>query len=56
MAQIIDGKAIARQLDEKTKAEVDALVAAGGPRPGRNDLCPCGSGVKYKKCCFPAFG
>ncbi len=20
-------------------------------RPGRNDLCPCGSGKKYKKCC-----
>ena len=20
-------------------------------RPGRNDLCPCGSGIKYKKCC-----
>jgi flagellar basal body-associated protein FliL len=19
-------------------------------RPGRNDLCPCGSGKKYKKC------
>nr|WP_279289028.1 SEC-C metal-binding domain-containing protein [Anaerosolibacter carboniphilus] len=18
---------------------------------GRNDLCPCGSGKKYKKCC-----
>ena len=34
MAQIIDGKAIARQLDEQTKAEVDALVAAGKPRPG----------------------
>jgi len=34
MAQIIDGKAVARQLDEKTKAEVDALVAAGKPRPG----------------------
>jgi methylenetetrahydrofolate dehydrogenase (NADP+)/methenyltetrahydrofolate cyclohydrolase len=34
MAQIIDGKAVARQLDEKTKAEVDALLAAGGPRPG----------------------
>ena len=28
MAEIIDGKAIARQLDEKTKAEVDALIAA----------------------------
>lgn len=21
--------------------------------PGRNDLCPCGSGEKYKKCCLP---
>jgi preprotein translocase subunit SecA len=30
--------------------------AAGGKRPGRNDPCPCGSGVKYKKCCAPAFG
>jgi methylenetetrahydrofolate dehydrogenase (NADP+)/methenyltetrahydrofolate cyclohydrolase len=34
MAQIIDGRAIARELDEKTKAEVDAVVAAGKPRPG----------------------
>ncbi len=25
------------------------------PKPGRNDPCPCGSGVKYKKCCAPAF-
>ena len=22
-----------------------------GPKPGRNDPCPCGSGKKYKKCC-----
>jgi uncharacterized protein len=21
------------------------------PRPGRNDPCPCGSGMKWKKCC-----
>jgi methylenetetrahydrofolate dehydrogenase (NADP+)/methenyltetrahydrofolate cyclohydrolase len=34
MAAIIDGRAIARELDAKTKGEVDALVAAGGPRPG----------------------
>lgn len=34
MAAVIDGRAVARQLDEKTKAEVDALVAAGKPRPG----------------------
>ena len=24
--------------------------------PGRNDPCPCGSGKKYKKCCYPNFG
>ena len=29
--------------------------AAAGPKPGRNDTCPCGSGIKYKKCCAPAF-
>ena len=34
MADIIDGRAVARDLDEKTKARVDALVAAGHPRPG----------------------
>ncbi len=20
---------------------------------GRNDMCPCGSGIKYKRCCLP---
>ena len=25
-------------------------VRRGGPKVGRNDLCPCGSGKKYKKC------
>lgn len=24
----------------------------GSLKPGRNDLCPCGSGKKYKKCCL----
>jgi SEC-C motif len=23
-----------------------------GRKVGRNDLCPCGSGIKYKKCCL----
>lgn len=22
------------------------------PKAGRNDPCPCGSGKKYKKCCY----
>jgi uncharacterized protein len=25
---------------------------AAGPKVGRNDPCPCGSGKKYKKCCL----
>ncbi|MFB4158971.1 SEC-C metal-binding domain-containing protein [Geomicrobium sp. JSM 1781026] len=23
-----------------------------GPKVGRNEPCPCGSGKKYKKCCM----
>jgi len=26
-------------------------VVNEGPKIGRNDPCPCGSGKKYKKCC-----
>ena len=26
-------------------------TTAAGARPDRNDPCPCGSGLKYKKCC-----
>jgi SEC-C motif-containing protein len=31
-----------------------APVVREGPRIGRNDACPCGSGKKYKKCCGKA--
>lgn len=30
---------------------VAAKPVKAGPRIGRNDPCPCGSGKKYKKCC-----
>lgn len=32
----------------------DTLIVNGEHRPvvGRNDLCPCGSGKKFKKCCL----
>jgi len=30
---------------------VNRTVVNGGPKIGRNDPCPCGSGKKYKKCC-----
>lgn len=29
-------------------------VVREGPKIGRNDPCPCGSGKKYKKCCGAA--
>ncbi len=29
-----------------------APVRASGPKAGRNDPCPCGSGKKYKHCCL----
>lgn len=34
MGELIDGRAIARALDDETKAAVDAMVSAGRPRPG----------------------
>jgi uncharacterized protein len=33
--------------------QVQAVVDAGRSLPGRNDLCLCGSGKKFKKCCEP---
>lgn len=35
--------------DGKTFGE---SVEREGPKVGRNDPCPCGSGKKYKKCCL----
>jgi len=34
--------------DESDEEESETVVAP--PQPGRNDLCSCGSGKKYKKC------
>lgn len=30
-------------------------VTKSSPKPGRNDPCPCGSGKKYKRCCYPKY-
>lgn len=34
---------------EEPREKLEPVVT--GPKVGRNDLCPCGSGKKYKKCC-----
>ncbi|HVY70009.1 MAG TPA: preprotein translocase subunit SecA [Verrucomicrobiae bacterium] len=36
---------------EATSAMSKAKPARSGPKVGRNDPCPCGSGKKYKQCC-----
>lgn len=35
--------------DHEVDLPVQPIIA--GPKVGRNDDCPCGSGKKYKKCC-----
>ena len=35
----------------KIGTDVDRTVRNDGPKVGRNDPCPCGSGKKYKNCC-----
>ncbi|MBO5668707.1 MAG: preprotein translocase subunit SecA [Lentisphaeria bacterium] len=37
--------------EEEPREEVQITFHRETPKVGRNDLCPCGSGKKYKKCC-----
>jgi preprotein translocase subunit SecA len=43
-------------LTERPQQEMPVTVSAKKDKVGRNDPCPCGSGKKYKKCCYPKFG
>ena len=38
-------------LPEPLAADIAAPATAVRAAAGRNDLCPCGSGKKYKLCC-----
>ncbi len=38
-------------VDEVTEEFSKAKPTRSGPKVGRNDPCPCGSGKKYKQCC-----
>ena len=46
----------AEDLNEEPLDEAQAPYVRAGPKIGRNDPCPCGSGKKYKKCCLPKPG
>ena len=37
--------------DGQKKPKKVSVIRRSAPETGRNDLCPCGSGKKYKKCC-----
>ena len=37
--------------DDKNVQKKKVIVVRKAEKVGRNDLCPCGSGKKYKKCC-----
>ena len=41
--------------DEKT-LQKPRTFKREGRKVGRNDPCPCGSGRKYKNCCWPKYG
>jgi hypothetical protein len=52
----LEGRAIRTHEDlfrRKAELQLEILRVLSPSRrhPGRNDLCPCGSGNKYKKCC-----
>ena len=38
-------------IHKKVQDEPQQPVVREGPKVGRNDPCPCGSGKKFKKCC-----
>ncbi len=40
-----------RQKELYKEQKASQTVRNEGPKIGRNDPCPCGSGKKYKKCC-----
>jgi uncharacterized protein len=44
-------KKLAKEWKNRHMPADDPAARATSPQVGRNDPCPCGSGLKYKKCC-----
>lgn len=47
--QSVDTKSHLRQVINGIKS--DKIRKETGNKTGRNEICPCGSGKKFKKCC-----
>lgn len=41
-----------KKAEIKKSYDTEMTFIKEGPKVGRNDKCPCGSGKKYKKCCL----
>ena len=50
-AQAADKSKASDVVSEAVAAAEKAKPVRTGPKVGRNDPCPCGSGKKYKQCC-----
>lgn len=46
-----ENEALKKEIQELER-EVQQLKLKAGAKIGRNEQCPCGSGLKYKKCCL----
>jgi len=44
-----DMKSIGTKINDEDKIKIVPQI--NDTKVGRNDICPCGSGKKYKKCC-----
>ncbi|MFH1888815.1 MAG: preprotein translocase subunit SecA [Candidatus Omnitrophota bacterium] len=51
MPEAAQANPMAEALPSETRKAVKQSPQVSGPKVGRNDPCPCGSGKKYKKCC-----
>ena len=50
--EAVERKAVAKNMAANSgEAPAKKQPVKKVPKPGRNDPCPCGSGLKYKKCC-----
>jgi len=45
---------VGRLADAGLESSIDGIGNVYGldPKPGRNEICPCGSGLKFKRCCL----
>jgi hypothetical protein len=62
VGRLADGHGLAARVRAAAPAFRERAAGRGpdlrrpGPKVGRNDPCPCGSGKKYKACCLNTLG